>query len=264
KTVDRRGRPPPSRGLHARASARPDRGPVLGVWLDVQAVARPELHVAVVQVEGDRTVEAEQDLVEPVSVPAVGVAGSVAPRSGGRASLGPERLQGGVAPSDRGPGLRRGHLPRVAAARLRRDALAGERHVAEAPPRRRRVVPGLQRTEPRRVDPAREDPRVGVRTLLREVALERADDRAFLVGCEGARELEAAGVAHSGMFPGFRAGTVSRLVESIRSALIRRGRVSAGSITSSMNPRSAAMYGVANLSWYCWISSARAVTGSSA
>ena len=62
-----------------------------------------------------------------------------------------------------------------------------------------------------------------------------------LEGDRRARELEAAVVAHSGMFPCLRAGTVSRLVESIRSALIRRGRVSAGSITSSMNPRSAAM-----------------------
>jgi hypothetical protein len=35
-------------------------------------------------------------------------------------------------------------------------------------------------------------------------------------------------------------------------------------MTPSMNPRSAAMYGVANFSWYCPISSARAATGSSA
>ena len=45
------------------------------------------------------------------------------------------------------------------------------------------------------------------------------------------------------MFPCLRAGIVSRFVDSIRSALISRGRVSAGSITSSMNPRSAAAYG---------------------
>ena len=45
-----------------------------------------------------------------------------------------------------------------------------------------RVVPSLQRAEPRRVDPAGEDPRVGMWALLCEVALERSDDRTLLVG----------------------------------------------------------------------------------
>jgi hypothetical protein len=108
-----------------------------------------------------------------------------------------------------------------------------------------------------------------VRALLREVALERANNRPLLVRRQIGVQLEPARretrgvgptrgaavrgtvpfvVAHSGMFPCLRAGIVSRFVPSIRSALIKRGRVSAGSITSSMNPRSAAMYGVANFS----------------
>ena len=108
-----------------------------------------------------------------------------------------------------------------------------------------------------------------VRALLREVALERADNGPLLVRRQIGVQLEPARgetrgvgpalgaavrgsvpfvVAHSGMFPCLRAGIVSRFVPSIRSALIKRGRVSAGSITSSMNPRSAAMYGVANFS----------------
>ena len=53
---------------------------------------------------------------------------------------------------------------------------------------------------------------------------------------------------HKGMFPCFLRGIVSTLFSSIRSARITRGRVSRGSITSSMNPRSAAMNGFANRS----------------
>ena len=107
---------------------------------------------------------------------------------------------------------------------------------------------------PGRVDPALEHPRRRLRALLQEVALERHQDRAFLLGREPVGEVEAAvvGLEHvhpySGMFPCLRAGTLSRFVESMRSAWISRGRVSAGSITSSMNPRSAAAYGVENLS----------------
>jgi hypothetical protein len=57
------------------------------------------------------------------------------------------------------------------------------------------------------------------------------------------------------MFPCLRAGIVSRFVDSIRNALINRGRVSAGSITSSMKPRSAAAYGVENFALYSRIRS---------
>ena len=46
---------------------------------------------------------------------------------------------------------------------------------------------------------------------------------------------------HSGMLPCFFGGFVSRLVSSIRSAVISFLRVYFGSMISSMNPRSAAM-----------------------
>ena len=77
-----------------------------------------------------------------------------------------------------------------------------------------------------------------MRALAREVALERPDDGALLLRREVFGQLEprspsVIGLPHSGMFPCLRAGTASRLVASIRSALINRGRVSAGSITSS-------------------------------
>ena len=49
--------------------------------------------------------------------------------------------------------------------------------------------------------------------------------------------------AHNGIFPCFFGGLRSRLPRSIRSASISRGRLSRGSITSSMYPRAAAAYG---------------------
>src|SRR5699024_4844000 len=56
--------------------------------------------------------------------------------------------------------------------------------------------------------------------------------------------------AHSGMFPCFLVGSVSRLVRRARSARATSRRVSAGRITPSIQPRSAAVYGVANCSSY--------------
>ena len=50
---------------------------------------------------------------------------------------------------------------------------------------------------------------------------------------------------HRGMFPCFLGGRRSRLFCSISNALIRRGRDSCGSITSSTKPLAAAMYGLA-------------------
>ncbi len=48
------------------------------------------------------------------------------------------------------------------------------------------------------------------------------------------------------MFPCFREGRASRLFLAASSALTSRGRVSWGSMTSSMYPISAALYGFAN------------------
>ena len=53
---------------------------------------------------------------------------------------------------------------------------------------------------------------------------------------------------HSGMLPCFFGGFVSRLSASISNALMRRGRVSDGRMTSSTYPRAAATYGLANRS----------------
>ena len=46
---------------------------------------------------------------------------------------------------------------------------------------------------------------------------------------------------HSGIFPCFLGGMVSRLVSSMRRAAINLGRVSCGSMMASTQPRSAAM-----------------------
>ena len=54
--------------------------------------------------------------------------------------------------------------------------------------------------------------------------------------------------AHNGMFPCLRCGSSSRLDLSISRPAMTFMRVSAGSMTSSMNPRSAATYGLANRS----------------
>src|SRR5512141_2875627 len=56
--------------------------------------------------------------------------------------------------------------------------------------------------------------------------------------------------SYNGMQPCFLGGLLSRLLDSISSALINRGRVSRGSITSSIYPREAATYGLANLVRY--------------
>src|SRR5204863_3748752 len=94
----------------------------------------------------------------------------------------------------------------------------------------------LQDPDPHVLDPAGHRPRVGLLGVVGEIAFEGGDQRLFLLRKEPVGQV----VPHSGMFPCLRAGTASRLVESIRSVLIRRGRVSAGSMTSSMYPRSAA------------------------
>jgi hypothetical protein len=56
------------------------------------------------------------------------------------------------------------------------------------------------------------------------------------------------GRGHSGMFPCFFGGLVSRLSARSSRAAISRGRVSDGRMTSSTYPRAAAMYGFANRS----------------
>src|SRR5689334_6098913 len=71
-------------------------------------------------------------------------------------------------------------------------------------------------------------------------------------------------LGHRGMLPCFFGGFVSRLSPSISKALIRRGRVSDGRMTSSTYPRAAATYGFANRSSYSPTSRARAASGSSA
>lgn len=61
-------------------------------------------------------------------------------------------------------------------------------------------------------------------------------------------QLPARFTGYSGMFPCFLRGMVSTLFANIRSARITFGRVSRGSITSSINPRSAATNGFAKRS----------------
>ena len=52
---------------------------------------------------------------------------------------------------------------------------------------------------------------------------------------------------YNGMFPCFLRGLLTTLFSSILNALINLARVSAGSMTSSINPRSAARYGFAKI-----------------
>ena len=73
------------------------------------------------------------------------------------------------------------------------------------------------------------------------------DGSRFLDGGLG-RDRDATGVAHSGMFPCLRCGSSSRLDLSISRPAMTLMRVSAGSMTSSTKPRSAAAYGLAKRS----------------
>lgn len=67
----------------------------------------------------------------------------------------------------------------------------------------------------------------------------RGNSSRFLDGGLG-RDGDARGVAHSGMFPCLRCGSSSRLDLSISRPAMTLMRVSAGSMTSSTKPRSAA------------------------
>src|SRR5690606_8820623 len=80
----------------------------------------------------------------------------------------------------------------------------------------------------------------------REVAADQAHVRC--VGSHRSGGRGAGGGGHSGMFPCFLAGRVSRLVRRARRARATWMRVSEGSMTASTQPRSAAAYGVANFS----------------
>src|SRR4051794_9367155 len=99
------------------------------------------------------------------------------------------------------------------------------------------------------------------------VALHDPQQRGPLVArapCTGRACRDLVATAHSGMFPCFFGGRVSRLVPSSRSALTTSSRVSCGGMTPSTYPRSAAVYGLASVSSYSVISSARRASGSSA
>src|SRR5207248_7435528 len=68
----------------------------------------------------------------------------------------------------------------------------------------------------------------------------------------------------SGIFPCFFGGFLSRLFSRLRSAVISLRRVSRGWMTSSMNPRPAAIYGFANFARNSATLSARTAAGSAA
>src|SRR5687767_2802083 len=70
--------------------------------------------------------------------------------------------------------------------------------------------------------------------------------------------------SHSGMLPCFFGGLRSRFVSNADSAAITFARVWLGRITSSMKPRSAATYGLANFSRYSAMRAARAAATSAA
>src|SRR3954447_1332180 len=121
---------------------------------------------------------------------------------------------------------------RVSAARERIRATPRERRPEGGRPRRVQQLPPLEGSLAGTRDPALEHPRRRPPLLAGEVALQRGEHLAFLLLGEAVGEPEALR-AHRGTFPCLRGGTDSRFVASIRSAFTRRGRVSAGSITSS-------------------------------
>src|SRR5690606_19181148 len=95
------------------------------------------------------------------------------------------------------------------------------------------------------------------------------DGRGLLLGGRGpvrpgALERDGHAVGHRGTFPCLRLGSSSRFDRSISKPAITLRRVSAGSITSSTMPRSAAMYGLVKRSVYSSTSSARRASGSAA
>src|SRR5262249_32048645 len=138
----------------------------------------------------------------------------------------------------------RGPLLRVAAAGARlgpEPRIGVERDLAPWPDG---LIADLEGAKACRHGAAGERPRVWRDPPGSAVFVQRRLDGAHVLRVQPGREL----VPHSGMFPCLRGGTCSRLVRSIRSDWIRRGRVSAGSITSSTNPRSAATKGFENCS----------------
>jgi hypothetical protein len=85
---------------------------VLRSGRQVEPVARGELHVAVHELERDRSVEAEQHLVVVVRVRAVAVSGSVPPRARRGTALGPEdRLGIGAFADGAGDACRHASFP---------------------------------------------------------------------------------------------------------------------------------------------------------
>ena len=84
----------------------------------------------------------------------------------------------------------------------------------------------------------------GHRTAALPALRQRGDDDGqrgeLLGGGFTADDSEEGVVAHSGMFPCFLGGSVSRLLASTRSALVTCTRVCEGGMTASTYPRSAA------------------------
>src|SRR5687767_135191 len=91
----------------------------------------------------------------------------------------------------------------------------------------------------------------------------RADDAHRDLPAVGDEDL-AQRQSHSGMLPCFFGGLRSRFVSNAESAAITFARVWLGRITSSMKPRSAATYGLANFSRYSAMRAARAAATSAA
>jgi len=89
---------------------------------------------------------------------------------------------------------------------------------------------------------------VEVAGLLVEAVAEARRNRAVAVADLAPMGRCSSWSAHSGTLPCLRRGSSSRLVANIRRPATSFWRVSAGSITSSMYPRSAAAYGDAYLS----------------
>jgi hypothetical protein len=101
------------------------------------------------------------------------------------------------------------------------------------------IPPHLEQAAPNGFCPPGKRPRRGPGAIGVQGPLERDDHRPSLFGAKLRWQLEPG--HQRGMLPCFRGGTDSRLVRSIRRAWISRTLVSAGSMTSSTYPRSAAM-----------------------
>jgi len=162
---------------------------------------------------------------------------------------GPTEPGRGVLGSQSGIPLRDTPLRRTRSFGIAASRLGGRRRLSThqpAEPPRPRTTESV-RAEAGRLNARSDHPRrrAGGGCCLRALVAPDAIDRSehgtlFFLRRRARADARLRTLGHNGMFPCLRGASVSRFVSSISSALMSRGRVSRGSITSSTYPRSAA------------------------